>query len=482
MRAPLTSLFTDLYELTMMQGYWLHGMAGREAVFDLSMRRLPFDGGYAIAAGLEDAVRFLTGLRFTGEDLDYLRGLGIFTEEFLKSLSDFRFTGDVDAAPEGMPVFPLEPLVRVRASLCQAQLVESGLLNLINFQTLIATKAARICGEAGRDNVVEFGLRRAQGPEGALMASRAAFIGGCAATSNVEAGRCFGIPVRGTQAHSWITAFADERTAFRSFVESYPTDGVLLVDTYDTLKSGVPNAIAVGLEMRARGERLPAIRLDSGDLAYLSVEARKMLDAAGLADTKIFASNEIDEWIVHDLRAQGAAIDAWGIGTSLVTGRGDPALSGVYKMAAVQDETGVWVPKRKLSDTVEKSTLPGLKQVYRLFGADGFMMADLLELEETPPPADRNVRGHHPTIEGVSKRYEEIAEIVPLLTPVLRGGRPIGTGRALTRIREEARGELARLHPTSRRLLNPHRYKVSLGPALHALAQRVGDASVSGGG
>jgi len=480
MRCPLSSLFTDLYELTMMQGYWVTGLRTRGAVFDLHMRRIPFGGGYAIAAGLEDAVRFLTGLRFAEEDLDYLRSLGLFRTEFVDGLRGFRFTGDLDAVPEGTPVFPFLPLLRVRAPLDQAQLVESGLLNLVNFQTLIATKAARICGEAGQDNVVEFGLRRAHGPEGALMASRASFIGGCVATSNVEAGRSFGIPVRGTHAHSWITAFPDERTAFRKFIEIYPVESILLVDTYDTLRSGVPNAIAVGLEMRERGQHLHGIRLDSGDLTYLSIEARKMLDAAGLTDTMIFASNEIDEWIVHDLRAQGAAIDAWGIGTGLVTGRGDPALSGVYKMAAVEDETGSWVPKRKVSDALEKSTLPGVKQGYRLFGDDGFMMADLIELEDAPPDTRGGISGQHPYLEGVHKHYEGITRAVPLLQPVLRQGRPVATQPSLIEIREHCRRSLERLHITSRRLLNPHVYKVSLGPALHELAQRLRDEGVPG--
>lgn len=478
MRKPLSSLFTDLYELTMMQGYWLSGLRDRQAVFDLHIRSNPFKGGYTIAAGLEDAVRFLLELEFSEDDLEYLRSTGTFREEFIEGLRGFRFTGDVDAIPEGTPVFPFLPLLRIRASLDQAQLVESGLLNLINYQTLIATKASRVCGEAGRDNVVEFGLRRAHGPEGALMASRAAYIGGCVATSNVDAGRVFGIPVSGTQAHSWITAFPDEITAFRKFVEFYPSDGILLVDTYDTLKSGVPNAIAVGLEMRKRGSDLRGIRLDSGDLAYLSGEARRMLDTAGLTATKILASNDIDEWIVHDLRAQGAAIDAWGVGTSIVSASGDSALSGVYKMAAVQDESGRWIPKRKLSDAVEKSTLPDLKQVFRLYGEDGYMMADLLEREETPPDTTGVVWGHHPFMIGVRKRYEGISRVEPLLQPMIRDGELISPLPELTAIRERRLNLLEELHPTSRRLMNPHVYKVSVGPALNELADRLREESL----
>jgi nicotinate phosphoribosyltransferase len=480
MRAPLSSLFTDLYELTMMQGYWLSGVRERQAVFDLHIRSNPFDGGYTIAAGLEDAIRFLTEMTFTEEDLDYLRGTSIFRPDFIEELRRFRFTGDVDAIPEGTPVFPFLPLLRVRAPLDQAQLVESGLLNLINYQTLIATKAARVCGEAGEDNVVEFGMRRAHGPEGALMASRAAYIGGCVATSNVEAGRTFGIPVQGTQAHSWITAFPDELTAFRKFAEIYPSDGILLVDTYDTLSSGVPNAVIVGVEMRKRGEELRGIRLDSGDLAYLSGEARKLLDAAGLQETRIFASNDIDEWIVHDLRAQGAAIDAWGVGTSIVSARGDPALSGVYKMAAIQDEAGRWIPKRKFSDAVEKSTLPDVKQVYRLFEEDGTMMADLIEKEATPPDATQPIWGYHPYLVGVRKRYEEIARVEPLLQPVLRQGRRVAELPSLAEIRARSHALLEHLHPTSRRLLNPHVYKVSVGPELFELAEQLREDALQG--
>ncbi|MBD3160606.1 MAG: nicotinate phosphoribosyltransferase, partial [Candidatus Eisenbacteria bacterium] len=465
-RARLSPLFTDLYELTMMQGYRLSGLRDRWAIFDLFFRTLPYEGGYAIAAGLDDAVRFLLDLRFEEEDLDYLRGLRMFRDAFLEGLRGFRFTGDVDAIPEGTPVFPLLPLVRVRAPLDEAQLVESGLLNLVNYQTLIATKAARVCLEAREQAVVEYGLRRAHGPAGALLATRAAYVGGCAGTSNVEAGRRYGIPVSGTMAHSWVTAFPDEATAFRRFLEIYGEDGVLLVDTYDTLESGLPHAIELAKERRRAGGGLKGIRIDSGDLAYLSTEARRRLDEAGLPDVKIFASSDIDEWIIHDLKSQGAAIDAWGVGTSISSGKGDSALNGVYKLAAVRGPGGDWVPKRKLSDAPGKSTLPGEKQVFRLFDREGTMMADLVEIGEDPPAPGEPVVGHHPALRGVSKRYEGVDRVEPLLRPVLRGGKPVTESPSLDAIRERRREGLEALHPTSRRLLNPHRYKVSLGPRL----------------
>ncbi|MDM7917474.1 MAG: nicotinate phosphoribosyltransferase [Candidatus Eisenbacteria bacterium] len=468
-----SALFTDLYQLTMMQGYELSGIPDRLAVFDLFLRRLPYEGGYAVAAGLEDVVRFLTGLRFLPEEIAYLRGLGLFREPFLRRLSEFRFHGDLDAVPEGTLVFPWAPILRVTAPIGEAQLVETALLNLVNFETLVATKAARVCGEAGWESVVEFGLRRAHGPDGGFRATRAAFAGGCAATSNVEAGRMFGIPVRGTMSHSWVTAFDDEIAAFRAYAAIYPDDAVLLVDTYDTLASGVPNAIRVGLEMRERGERLLGIRLDSGDLAYLSSEARRMLDAAGLTDARILASNEIDEWIVHDLRAQGAAIDSWGIGTSIVTGKGDGALTGVYKLAAIQEETGAWLPKRKRTDAPEKSNLPGIKQVYRLHGADGYMMGDLVELESAPPDPSGGIVGRHPILAQLEKRYEPVARVEPLLRPVLRRGSLVTALPGLQEIRGVLREQLERLHPTSRRLLHPHVYKVSIGPALRELLEQM---------
>jgi nicotinate phosphoribosyltransferase len=465
-------LVTDFYELTMMQGYLRWGLADCPAVFELFFREIPLQGGYCVAAGLADAVEFLTELRFDEGDIAYLRWLGDFDDAFLERLRRFRFTGDVDAIPEGTPVFPLEPLLRVRAPLFEAQLVESALLNIVNFQTLIATRAARVCQEAGRDNVLEFGLRRAHGFDGAFSATRAAYVGGCVATSNVEAARHLGIPARGTQAHSWIMAFPDELTAMRRYAETFPDNCVLLVDTYDTLRSGIPHAIQVARELRARGHELKGIRLDSGDLAYLSVEARRMLDEAGFPDVKILASGDLDEWIIRDLKSQGARIDLWGVGTRLVTSHGASALTGVYKLMALLDGTH-WIPRVKLAETPAKSTIPGIKQVWRLYDADGWMMADLITLETETVEPGRPVTGYHPFLDNQFKTYEGIARAEPLLVPILRGGQFVRALPPLGEIRARTLQLLDRLHPTSRRLLNPHTYKVSLSETLKDLTHRL---------
>lgn len=450
-----------------MRGYFASGLNRAQACFDLSFRRHPFNGGYTVAAGLEDALRFLEGLAFGPEDIEYLRRDPNFTAPFLDYLRGMRFSADVWAVAEGTVVFPMEPILRIQGPLDQLQLVESALLNIINFQTLVATKAARICQEAGEDNVMEFGLRRAQGMDGAMSASRAAYIGGCSSTSNVAAARKLGIPARGTHAHSWVTAFPNELAAFRKFVELYPDDSVLLVDTHDTLQSGVPNAIKVGLEMKSRGGRLAGIRLDSGDLAFLSIEARRALDAAGLAEVKIICSNELDEHIIHDLKIQGARIDAYGVGTRLVTADGDSALTGVYKMAAIREEGGEWRMTMKKTEAPRKATLPGIKQVYRLFDKNGEMMADLIELEGSAPDFAKPVRGVHPVIESAFKVYEGIGRAEPMLLRVMAGGKPTGPSPSLPEIRARVKSQLAGFHPTMRRLLNPHEYKVSAGPRLY---------------
>ena len=466
MNAPHSGLFTDLYHLTMAQGYYRQKLAGRRASFDLFFRKQPFDGGFSIAAGLDDALDFLENVRFGGDDLAYLKEQRIFAADFLDHLRGFRFTGEVHAVAEGTPVFPMAPLLRVSGPLEQCQIVESPLLNIVNFQSLIATKAARISLEAGRGNVMEFGLRRAQGPNGALAASRAAHIGGCAGTSNVLAGKIHGIPVSGTHAHSWVMAFPDELAAFRAFADLYPDACTLLVDTYDTLKSGIPNAIAAGREMAAKGRRLSGVRLDSGDLAYLSIEARAMLDAAGLDYVKIVASGEMDERIIHDLKSQGARIDIFGVGTKLVTAEGSPSFSGVYKLAAVEADDGAMAMKIKLSENIGKSTLPGVKQVWRLFDRAGEMMADLIDFEGERHDFTGGVWGYHPFLEYRRKRYSDIAAAAPLLTPVMRDGTRLEPPRPLAEIRAACRAGLETLHPTMRRLLNPHIYKVSLGQAL----------------
>ncbi|MEI8346741.1 MAG: nicotinate phosphoribosyltransferase, partial [Pseudomonadota bacterium] len=363
-------LFTDLYQFTMMQCYRTYGLNNKVACFDLFFRHNPFNGSYAVIAGIEAGLKFLEALHFRHTEISYLKSLGLFDKNFLQGLKKFHFTGDVYAVEEGTVGFPLAPIMRVEGPLDQCQLVETALLNIINFQTLIASKAARICQEAGYENVLEFGLRRAQGPDGGLTASRAAYVGGVSATSNVLAGKTYGIPVRGTHSHSWVMAHTSELEAFRRYAQVYPNNAVLLVDTYDTLKCGIPNAIEVGLEMEKKGQRLQGIRLDSGDLTYLSIEARKMLDGAGLPDCRIIASGDLDEWIIRDIKAQGAKIDIFGVGTKLASADGDSALSGVYKLAAIKNKGESWQMRLKMADGSKKATYPGPKQVWRLFGAD----------------------------------------------------------------------------------------------------------------
>ena len=374
------TLLTDFYELTMMQGYYEQGQ-NETVVFDVFYRQNPCNGGYAVCAGLAQVIEYVKGLNFTYEDVDYLRSLGIFSEDFLNYLGGFHFTGDIYASPEGTIIFPKEPLLKIIAPIMEAQLVETAIMNIINHQSLIATKTSRVVFAADGDGVMEFGLRRAQGPDAGLYGARAAMIGGCVGTSNVLAGQLFDVPVLGTHAHSWIMSFKDEYTAFKTYAELYPDNCTLLVDTYDTLKSGVPNAIRVFQEMRDSGKKLTkyGIRLDSGDLAYLSKEARKMLDAAGFETAVIAASNDLDEYLLHDLKVQGAAITSWGVGTNLITSKDCPSFGGVYKLAAIRNEDGEFVPKIKLSENTEKITNPGNKTIYRIYDkTTGKIRADLI--------------------------------------------------------------------------------------------------------
>jgi nicotinate phosphoribosyltransferase len=384
------ALLTDLYQLTMAQGYWKLGLAEREAVFHLTFRENPFGGGFAVAAGLESAVDYLNGLHFDQEDLELLSslkgndGAPLFETGFINDLRDFDFRCDVDAIPEGTVVFPHEPLVRVRGPLLQAQLVETALLTMINFSTLIATKAARVCHAAREEPVLEFGLRRAQGIDGSLSASRAAYIGGCAATSNVLAARIHGIPVKGTHAHSWVMVFDDELESFLSYAEALPNNCVFLVDTYDTAQ-GVRNAVKVGQELRERGFEMIGIRLDSGDLAKLSKRAREILDHGGFPDATIVASNDLDEYRISELKEQGATIAVWGVGTRLVTATDQPALGGIYKLSAIQSEGGGWEDRVKLSEQPIKISNPGVQQVRRRIDPEtGAWLGDQIVDEREP--------------------------------------------------------------------------------------------------
>ncbi|AHF89991.1 nicotinate phosphoribosyltransferase [Opitutaceae bacterium TAV5] len=470
-------LMTDLYQLTMACGYWKTGTHVKEAAFHLTFRRPPFQSGYTIAAGLGDAIAWLRDLHFTDADLAYLRTLAgpddspFFEAGFIDHLREFAFTCDVNAVPEGTVVFPHEPLLRVTGPILQAQLVETALLNFINFQTLIATKAARICGAAQGEPVLEFGMRRAQGIDGALAASRAAYIGGCAATSNVLAGQLFGIPVRGTHAHSWVMSFDDESAAFEAYAGAMPHNCIFLVDTYDTL-DGVRRAVEAGRRLRERGHRMAGIRLDSGDLAWLSIEARKILDEAGFTDAVIVASNDLDEHIITSLKQQGAKIGSWGVGTRLVTAYDQPALGGVYKLGAIREPGGDWEFKLKLSEQVAKISNPGILQVRRHTHAGEFV-GDTIYNEQDPPPAGAATFIIDPADLTRRKAIPADATAEDLLVPIFRGGRLVYDPPALETIRTHAQTQLSRLYRGTRRLLNPHEYPVGLDPKLHDLKTRL---------
>lgn len=463
-----TPLLTDLYQLTMAAGYWKCGKAEQEAVFHLFFRKLPFAGGYAIAAGLGDVVKWLQGFRFARAELEYLAtipgrdGKPLFEPGFLDYLGAMKWQCDVTAIPEGTVVFPHEPLLRIQGPLIQAQLVETALLNIINFQTLIATKAARVCQAAQGEPVLEFGLRRAQGPDGAVMASRAAFIGGCASTSNVLAGMTHGIPVRGTHAHSWVMSFDTELEAFATYAEAMPNNCVFLVDTYDTVE-GVRHAVEIGHRLRAQGHELAGIRLDSGDLAWLSTEARRILDEGGFPQANIVASNDLDEHLIESLKHQGAAINVWGVGTKLVTGGEQAALGGVYKLGAIRHENGEWEPKIKLSEQAVKVSNPGIQQVRR-FTLNGEFRGDAIYDQETGCPAPTEIM--HPADPQRSKIMPEAATHEDLLQPVFQRGQFVGEQPTLQEIQARTRHQLQHLHATVRRLQHPHEYPAGVEGSL----------------
>ena len=465
------TLLTDLYELTMMQGYFKEKEANETVIFDAFYRANPGEGGYSVAAGLEQVIQYIKELHFSEEDIEYLAGLGIFGRDFLDYLKDFKFTGDIYAIPEGSVIFPREPLIKVIAPIMQAQLIETAILNIINHQSLIATKAARVCYAARGDGIMEFGLRRAQGPDAGTYGARAAVIGGCIGTSNVLCGRLFDVPVKGTHAHSWIMSFPDEYTAFKTYAEMYPSACILLVDTYDTLKSGVPNAIRVFKEMREAGVPLTfyGIRLDSGDLAYLSKKARKMLDAAGFPDAVISASNDLDEFLIDSLKVQGAAITSWGVGTNLITSKDCPSFGGVYKLAAIMDKDGHFIPKIKLSENSEKVTNPGNKTIYRIYEKEsGKIKADLICLADETFDENEPLLLFDPLepwkktkLPGGSYTMREI------MIPVFRNGECCYESPKVMDIREYCRKELDTLWDETRRLVNPHKVYVDLSKKLY---------------
>ncbi|MFP4114608.1 MAG: nicotinate phosphoribosyltransferase [Spirochaetota bacterium] len=460
-----SALFTDLYELTMIQGYFLCH-ENHDVVFDMFFRRQPFSGGFSVFAGLDDLLDQLEAFAFSDDDIEYLRSLGQFKDEFLTFLRDFRFRGNVYAMPEGSIAFPGEPLIRVHASLIEAQLIEGMLLNTINFQTLIATKAARVYTASDKGLVLEFGLRRAQGPDGAMRASRAAYIGGAAATSNTLAGKWYGIPVKGTMAHSWVMAFASEHESFERYADIYPDATILLIDTYDTLGSGIEHAIEVGKKMKSRGHKI-GVRLDSGDLEYLSKQVRRRLDAAGLEDATITASNELSEEIIHQLITSGSPIDSWGVGTSMVTGGDDSSLAGVYKLAAKGD--GALKPVIKISNQLAKTTNPGVKQVYRFREDGGCPLADLIALDDEEVAEGRRYTFHHPDLSARKFEMAHYGTIEPMLRAQMEDGRRLHERRPLKELQDHCKASLGELDETYKRIINPHIYKVSLSDDLARL-------------
>lgn len=466
------TLLTDLYEITMGYGFFKEKKQDEIAVFDLFFRQNKMIT-YSIAAGLQQAIEYVENLHFSEDDISYLRSLSLFDEEFLTYLSEMRFTGDIYAVREGEPVFPGEPILTVKAPLIQAQFLETALLNIVNHQTLIATKSSKICRSAQNDGVMEFGLRRAQGPDAGIYGARAAVIGGCASTSNVLAGQMFSIPVSGTMAHSWVMDFPSEYEAFKAYADAFPDNCLLLVDTYDTLGSGVPNAIRVFDYLKEKGYKAKGIRLDSGDLAYLSKRARKMLDAAGYENTIICASGDLDEYSINSLKAQGAKIDLWGVGTKLITSEDMPALGGVYKLAAVYDPQGTEYPKIKISDNSAKITNPGFKQVYRITEKEtGKAIADLIALREEKFDESEPLTISHP-IERWKQMTVTDYSLTPLLIPVILAGERVYSFPSLAEIKAYSAEKLSAFWEEYTRLDVPHLFKVDLSDELYALKERL---------
>ncbi|MDR0585841.1 MAG: nicotinate phosphoribosyltransferase [Treponema sp.] len=465
-----SALFTDFYSLTMAQGYWKNKMDKR-AIFEMFFRRHPFGGGFSVFAGLETLIEKLRAFSFSDDDLAYLASLGIFENAFLDYLGDFHFSGDLWSLDEGTIIFPQEPLIRVDANLIESQIVEGLILNTINFQSLIATKTARVWLASGKGSIMEFGLRRAQGEDGAMSASRASFIGGAAGTSNVLAGKKFRIPVLGTMDHSWVMSFPSEEEAFKAYADLYPGKTVFLIDTYDSLKSGVQNAIKAGRTLAEKGKNF-GIRLDSGDMHYLSVEVRKMLDAAGFPDATITVSNDLDELIVETLTRAGAPINTWGVGTQMVTGGSEAAFSGVYKLAASEEQNRL-LPRIKFSDNPEKTTNPGVKQLWRITDTGGMVVADILTLDDPADPdileQGRRYSFWHPQADYRHFYHTIEGSVEPLLKIRIDGGKVVFSPPPLAEIRQKVREELDRFDQSYKRILNPHIYKVSVSERLRTL-------------
>ncbi len=473
MKTRNLTLMTDLYELTMMQGYFKENN-NETVVFDVFYRNNPCGSGYAIAAGLEQIIDYIQNLQFTYHDISYLRSLGIFDTDFLEYLRGFHFSGNLYAIPEGTVVFPNEPLIKIVAPIMEAQLIETAMLNIINHQSLIATKASRVVWAAEGDGIMEFGLRRAQGPDAGIYGARAAMIGGCIGTSNVLAGQMFNVPVKGTHAHSWIMSFPDELTAFRAYAKLYPTACILLVDTYDTLRTGVPHAIQVFQEMRDAGIPLTfyGIRLDSGDLAYLSKQARRMLDEAGFPDAVISASCDLDEYLIASLKDQGATITSWGVGTNMITSKDCPSFGGVYKLAAIwDDEKKEFIPKIKKSENSEKITNPGNKVIHRIYLKEtGKIVGDLIALEDETFSESEDLMIFDPTYTWKKTLLAaDTYTLREILVPVFQDGICVYQSPSVTEIQEYCRKELNTLWDETRRFINPHKVYVDLSAKLHTI-------------
>ena len=463
------SLLTDLYQLTMAYGYWKAGLKDKESVFNLYFRKNPFHGGFTVACGLEYIIDFLENFTFDESDINYLAtlegndGKALFEKEFLDYLKEIKFSCDIEAIPEGTIVFPNEPLIRIKGPLIECQLLETPLLNIINFQTLIATKASRVAMAAKGETVLEFGLRRAQGIDGGIAASRACYIGGCSATSNVLAGKLFGIPVKGTHAHSWIMSFDEELEAFEKYAEAMPNNCVFLVDTYNTIE-GVKKAVKVGAKLKEKGYKMAGIRLDSGDLAYLSIEARKILDAHGFQDTPIVGSNDLDETIISSLKEQDAKINVWGVGTKLVTAYDQPALGGVYKLSAIKDKDDDWKYRVKLSEQSIKVSTPGIQQVRRFYSNDENLGDMIFDTNNQPNNDFIIVDPLDPTRR---KRFTKKDKYIDLLVPIFVEGKKVYNSPNINEIKIKTLENLKMFHSGVKRFVNPHEYPVGLEKGLY---------------
>jgi len=461
------TLLTDLYQLTMLNGYYEKNIHEDIVVFDMFFRKNACNGGYTIICGIEQLVEYINNLHFSDDDLKYLKSLDLFSDKFLDFLKDFKFTGDIYAVEEGTIMFPKEPVITVKAPLYQAQLIETALLTIVNFQSLIATKASRVCYSAAGDPVFEFGLRRAQGPDAGTYGARAAVIGGCTGTANVLAGKMFDIPVIGTQAHSWVQKFDNELESFRAYADVYPDKCLLLVDTYDVLKSGVPNAIKVFDELKAKGHKPMGIRIDSGDLQYLSVEAKKLFEEAGYTDLSYTASNDLDEYTIASLKSSGAAINSWGVGTKLITSAESPSLGGVYKLAGSYDGDTL-VPKIKVSEEPEKINNPGFKKVVRIYNEDNKAEADLIMLHDEKINTSKPLTIFDPTYTWKRKTFHKYT-IKELQKPLFKNGECKYVSKSVNEIKKYVNDQLSTLWDAYKRFSNPKEYKVDLSDNLWTL-------------